>query len=158
NLPSPVQGHARMTVWGYDATGGGGTAGQTRWYGEVRAYAGGSYNNGGLNQLFAAGRYSIAFGTGTGTLASEVLNSTNYQGRVLTGVNSGWFNMSGAAKRTIGWHKFEIERLSDNSTVNFYVDGALGRQRTAATGAGLDDVTIGSAGSGTQVTADAFFD
>src|SRR2546430_10246857 len=39
------------------------------------------------------------------------------QGRVVTGPNTGWFNLNapGVPLRSVGWHKFEIERLADGS-------------------------------------------
>ena len=160
NLPAKVEGHARFTYYLYDAVGGTGANGQTRCYGEVRAHSGAGYPNG-LLQLFAAGRYSISFGSGnTGNLAGEVVNDANYQGRVTAGPNTGWFNLNaaGVPNRSIGWHKFEIERMANGSTINFYVDGVLGRQITSATYAPMDSALIGSIGSGTHVGADAWFD
>ena len=162
NLGAEVEGHSRFTFYMYDAYPAGPT-GQTRCYSEARAYTGSGYPSGSLQQLFAIGRYSISFGNpgaGTGSLANEVVNTTNYQGRVIAGANTGWFNLNaaGVPTRTVGWHKFEIERLADGSTINFYVDGVLGRQITAASYAPVDSALIGSVGSGTQVNADAWFD
>ena len=142
NLGAEIDGHARVTFWIYDDSGT-----QTRCFGDVRGYTGAGYADGGVAQTFAIGRYSVGFGTGTGNLAGEVVNTANYQGRVLSGANTGWFNLNTA--RATGWHKFEIERLSDGSTINFFADGVLSRQITGATSTTWDDVTIGSIGSGT---------
>src|SRR5262249_34352077 len=127
--------------------------------GEVRSYSGAGYTNGTLQQLFAIGRYHIAFGTGTGILTNEVLNTNLYQGRVVTGPNTGYFNLSnaGAPGRSVGWHKFEIERLADGTTINFYVDGVLGRQIPGATYAPFDSLTIGSVAAG-STAGDSWFD
>ncbi|MBA4149595.1 MAG: immunoglobulin domain-containing protein [Verrucomicrobia bacterium] len=146
-----IEGRARATFWMYDNMGG-----QTRWFGEVRSYAGAGYNSGALLQLCAIGRYGVGFGTGTGSLANEVVDSTKYQGRVVAGDNKGWFNLN--ATRTAGWHKFEIER--NGTTVYFYVDGVLARTITSATYSPWDSVTIGSYGpfTHTAVTGNAWFD
>lgn len=142
NLGTRLNGRCRVTFWIYDGT-------LNRCFGEIRAYANGSYNSGGLNQLFAIGRYGVGFGTGnTGTLAGEVVDVNKYQGRVLTGANTGWFNLTNAPNRTTGWHKFEIERLANGTNINFYVDGVLGRQITAATYYDMDSILMGSIGSG----------
>jgi Peptidase family M23/Immunoglobulin domain/Immunoglobulin I-set domain len=152
NLGQEVESHARATFWIYDST-------QTRTMGEVRSYSGGGYTNGSLQQVFAIGRYHIGFGTGTGSLATEVLNTNFYQGRVVTGTNTGYFNLNNAGTpgRSAGWHKFEIERLADGTTINFYVDGVLGRQIPDATYAPYDSVTIGSVAAG-STAGDSWFD
>ncbi|MDB6122582.1 MAG: Xanthan lyase, partial [Pedosphaera sp.] len=152
NIGQEIEGHSRTTFWIYDST-------QTRTMGEVRCYSGAGYTNGTLQQVFAIGRYHIAFGTGTGSLATEVLNTNFYQGRVVTGTNTGYFNLSntGAPARSVGWHKFEIERLADGTTINFYVDGILGRQIPLATYASFDSITIGSVAAGTTA-GDSWFD
>lgn len=150
NLGAEVEGQVRATFWIYDNNGA-----QNRVYGEVRSYSGAGYLNGTLQQLFAIGRYGVPFGPGTGTLASEVVNTAKYQGRVVAGANTGWFNLNTA--RTVGWHKFEIERAADGSTINFYVDGALDRAITSATFATWDSATMGSVGA-TGTTGDAWFD
>lgn len=151
NLGLELDGRARATFWIYDPSGG-----QTRHFGEVRAHLGAGYPDANLQQLFAIGRYSVGFGTnGTGTLASEVVDTSRYQGRVTFGANAGWFNLN--ASRSTGWHKFEIERAANGTTINFYVDGVLDRTITAATFAAWDTVTMGSIGSGTTA-GDAWFD
>lgn len=150
NLGVELEGRSRATFWIYDPSGA-----QTRHFGEVRSYSGAGYPNGSLNQLFAIGRYSIGFGTGTGTLASEVVDTSRYQGRVTFGSNAGWFNLN--ASRSTGWHKFEIERAANGTSINFYVDDVLDRTITDATFAPWDTVTMGSLGSGTTA-GDAWFD
>ncbi len=153
NLDAEIEGNTKLTFWLYDST-------QTREYGEVRAYTGNGFGGAaGIQQILAIGRYNSSFGTGTGTLTNETVDSTKYQARVYAGANSGWLNLNnaGAPARAVGWHKFEIERLSDGTTIKFYVDGILGRTITAATAATWDSVTIGSIGSGTT-SGDAWFD
>ena len=148
-----VTGHAKVSFWIYDSD-------QLRAYGEVRDYAGGGYGNGVLHQILAIGRYSIGFGTGKGALADEKVDATRYQGRVVAGQNSGWFNLNapGAPARTTGWHKFEIEREKDGTTVNFYVDDVLGRKITDTTRSKWSTVAIGSLGADKVMSGDAWFD
>ncbi len=144
NLGLELENRTRLTFWLYDEMGT-----QHRLYSEVRSYSGAGYPNGTLLQLAAAGRYGAPFGTGTGTLAGEAVNTAKYQGRIVSGSNTGWFNLN--ATRTTGWHKFEIERAADGTTVNFYVDNTFDRAITATTYAPWDSVTIGSVGaSGTS--------
>ncbi len=153
NLGTELSGRAKATFWIYDDGGN-----QTRCFGEARAYSGSGYGNGSLQQVFAIGRYHVAFNN-TGNLAGETVDTTWYQGRVSDGENEGWFNLNapGAPSRSTGWHKFEIERLSDGSTIHFYVDGVLARTITGADYATLDSVTIGSIGAG-STPGNAWFD
>ena len=133
-----VAGRMRATWWIYDAE-------QTRVYAEVRAHTGAGYTDGsGMQQLFAAGKYNSV------TLSGELWDANKYQGRVSSGTQVGWFNLNapGAPNRSTGWHKFEVERLADGTTINFYVDGLLGRTITGATEAMIDSVLIGSAAMG----------
>lgn len=145
SLAAPIHGATSVTFWVYDDMGA-----QTRWYGEARS---------GFSQLFAIGRYDVSFGTGTGELENEVPDTSKYQGRVLAGDHSGWFNLDapGAPSRSSGWREFEIRRLADRTTVEFYVDGVLGRTITGVDPAGLDTLAIGSIGFGSTV-GDAWFD
>ncbi len=146
NLGAEVGGHAKATFWIYDST-------QTRDFCEVRAYSGAGYPNGSLDQLFAIGVYN------TVTMTGETFDVTKYQGRVVTGSSNGWFNLSGsgAPARADGWHKFEIERLSDGTTIKFYADSILVRTVPGATAANWDSITIGSVASGTTA-GDSWFD
>jgi hypothetical protein len=154
NLGVELQGHVKATFWIYD-----GLTAQTRFFGEIRCFSGAGYPNGSLQQLFAIGRYSVAFDAGTGTIAGESVDTTRYQGRVLTGANTGWFNLNGpgAPTRSAGWHKFEIEKLANGTTVNFYVDGILSRTITSANAATWDTVIMGSIAAGSTI-GDAWFD
>jgi N-acetylmuramoyl-L-alanine amidase/Immunoglobulin I-set domain/Ig-like domain from next to BRCA1 gene/Immunoglobulin domain len=148
NLGISVDGHLRITAWVYDST-------QTRSFVDVRGYSGGSYNNGGLVQLFCAGKYN------TVTMTGETWDNTKYQGRVVAGANAGWFNLnaSGAPSRSTGWHKFVIERRADGTTIDFYVDNILSRTITGAAAGSLDSAAIGSVGSGTSnVAGEAWID
>ncbi|MCX8091481.1 MAG: N-acetylmuramoyl-L-alanine amidase, partial [Verrucomicrobiae bacterium] len=146
NIGAKITGRGRFTFWLYDST-------QTRAFAEVRSYTGNSFNSGSLQQLLAAGRYN------TVTLPGETYDGTKYQGRIASGPNAGWFNLNapGAPSRSTGWHKFEIERLADGSTVNWYVDGVLARSFTGLTLPGWDSVVIGSVGT-SSTTGEAWFD
>jgi hypothetical protein len=136
-----VSGYSTFTSNIYDNTG---TA--TRIFNEVRGYSGGTgLPNGGttasgaLAQLLAIGKYN------TVTLPSEVYDGTKYQARVTFGTNAGWFNLNaaGSPNRSTGWHMFTIERLADDTTINFYVDDILSRTITAATAQSWDTVILG---------------
>ena len=130
----------------YDSTG-------SRAYGQVLAYSGDGFASGTLQNLFAIGKYNSV------TMPGETLDVTKYQGRVVAGTSAGWFNLnaSGAPSRSTGWHKFDIERLADGTTYNFYVDGILSRTITGVTDFTWDSITIGSVAAGTTA-GDAFFD
>ena len=155
DLPFELEGHVRAIFYIYDDTPNTSNGGQNRWFGELRCYTGSGYAASGVQQVFAIGRYGVNLGTGTGTLAGQVLNYTNYQGRVLTGPNSGYFNLS--IQRSVGWHKFEIDRAADGSTINFYVDGTLGGSVPAATFYTFDSAVIGSIAGG-STAGNAWFD
>jgi len=153
NFGAKLAWRTKATFWIYDDGGG-----QNRCYGELRGHRGPGYAAygppGGRTQLFAIGRYGIGFGANhTGMLKGERVDPKKYQGRVERGKNTGWFNLNaaGAPDRSVGWHKFEIERADDGATVHFRVDGVLGRTITGAKHVLLDCVTIGSAGAGTGV-------
>jgi len=138
NLGVEVGGRLRAGWWIYDGE-------QSRIFGEVRAYAGPGYTESGqMQQLLGAGKYNSV------TLSGEVWDSSKYQGRVSYGANVGWFNLNapGAPGRSPGWHRFEIERLGDGTTINFYVDGILGRTILGAAEATIDTLLIGSVASG----------
>ena len=153
NFGTKLAWHTKATFWIYDDGGS-----QTRCYGDLRGYRGRGYAldgpPGGRAQLFAIGRYGVGFGTNhTGNLKGERVDPKKYQGRVERGRNTGWFNLNapGAPGRSVGWHKFEIERADDGATVQFRVDGVLGRTITGAKHVLLDCVTIGSAAAGNRV-------
>jgi hypothetical protein len=149
NGGTDLGGYSIFKVSMFDDGAATGSTGATRVFSEVRGYSGNGFPNGGqtadgtLSQLFAIGKtQSGTFGLG------DTLNTTKYQGRFTAGTTAGWFNLTGAADRTAGWHEFSVERLADGTTVNFYVDGVLGRTITA-TAANWDTVVIGP-GLGTQ--------
>jgi len=150
-LNPKLRSKTRLTVWIYDA------GGPQMAYAELRGYSGvyAGYAkyipNKGLRQCFAAGIYTSDFGTNNkGTLAGETLDPTRYQGKVSKGTNSGWFNLNAteAPKRSIGWHKFQIERSAFRTNVSFYIDGILAREIRNINAADLDTVSIGSTGMG----------
>ena len=127
----------------------------TRTYAQAAAYLGNGFTNGAaLEQLFAIGKYN------TTTLAGDTFDATKYQARVVYGSTAGWFNLNaeGAPSRSTGWHEFAIERMGDGTTLNFYVDGILGRSITGATAANLDTVTLGFGTSSTTSNGDTFYD
>ncbi|MES2707594.1 MAG: hypothetical protein V4726_13445 [Verrucomicrobiota bacterium] len=153
NLGSEVSGVSAFSYYLYD------DGSTTRVFSEVRGYSGGGgVPNGGtaadgtLAQLLAIGRYNSV------TLAGEVFDATKYQARLTFGSSAGWFNLNGAGTpgRSVGWHKFDIERLADGTTINFYVDSILSRTFTGADNVSWDTVVLGSA-LGTTPTQ-AWFD
>ncbi len=159
NGGSEVSGYSFFSSYWYDAANS-----PTRYYNEVRGYApttnsvgnglpnGGTAADGSLAQLFAIGKYNSV------TLAGEVYDGTKYQARVTFGSNAGWFNLNGEGtpNRSEGWHKFDIERLPDGTTINFYVDNVLSRTITGAAAQDWDTVIMGG-GIGTGV-GDAYCD
>lgn len=154
NGGNELSGYSTFTSYIYDASGA-----ASRIFNEVRGYSGGTgLPNGGttasgsLAQLLAIGKYN------TVTLAGEVYNGNKYQARVTFGTTSGWFNLdaAGSPNRSTGWHKFIIERLGDDTTINFYVDDILSRTFTAATAQSWDTVVMGP-GLGTTA-GDAWID
>jgi len=149
-----LSGYSLFTSYWYDNAG---TA--SRYFNEVRGYSagtglpdGGTTASGTLAQLLAIGKYN------TVTLVGEVFNANKYQARVTFGTTSGWFNLDGVGSpdRSVGWHKFGIERMSDGSTLNFYVDNILSRTITGATVQSWDTVVLGP-GLGTTL-GDAWAD
>jgi len=135
-----VNGRLRITAYVYDGT-------QTRSFVDVRGYSGGSAFNGGLIQLFCAGKYNGV------DLPGETYDGSKYQGRICLDAYPAkflWFNLNGAGapSRSTGWHKFVIERRADGTTVDFYVDDILSRTMTGATPSSLDTAAIGSVAGG----------
>jgi MYXO-CTERM domain-containing protein len=158
NGGAELDGPSTFTSYIYD---GSGTA--TRIFNEVRGYSGGTglpdggtTASGSLGQLLAVGKYN------TVTMGGEVYDGTKYQARVTFttagGTTAGWFNLNGpdAPSRSTGWHKFDIERLADGTTLNFYVDDVLSRTITGATAQSWDTVILGP-GLGSTV-GDAYID
>ncbi|MFN7140547.1 MAG: immunoglobulin domain-containing protein, partial [Limisphaerales bacterium] len=152
NGGSELSGAARVSWYIYD------TAAASRIFNEVRGYSsgtglpnGGTTASGSLGQLLAAGKYNET------TMSGEIFDITKYQARVLTASPAGWFNLNapGAPSRSIGWHKFEIERLS-NGDLLFFVDGKLGRTITGANAQSWDTIILGP-GLGNSL-GDAWFD
>lgn len=155
NLGSEIAGHATFTSYIYDASG---TA--SRVFNEVRGYNGGTglpdggtTASGTLGQLLAIGKYN------TTTLTGDTWDGTKYQARVVSGTGEiGWFNLNnvGSPNRSTGWHRFDIERLADGTTLNFYVDNILSRTIINAAAADWDTLVLGP-GLGTTV-GDAWID
>jgi hypothetical protein len=130
----------------------------SRWHVQALGYSGTGWPNGGSrpdgprNQLVAIGKYDAV------TLPGEVWDGTKHQGRVPYGSSAGYSNLDapGAPSRWPDWHEFTIERLPDETTVNFYVDDILSRTIAGATAQSWDTITMGY-GAGSFVS-DACYD
>lgn len=136
------------TFWLYDVPGA------TRQFNSLRNYAGAGYKDGSVNQIYAAGIYNSV------TAAGEVYDATTYKARVAFGAGGGWINLNapGAPTRSEGWHKFTI--VVKDATIDFWVDGFLGRSWTRGDKTALDSVALGSSLSslsGTPATAKAAY-
>ena len=148
-----LEGHSMATFWIYDDGGS-----QTRWFGDVRNYSGGGFASGTLKQQMAIGLYATNFGTDTGDLQGEVLDTNSYQGQILAGGSTGYFNLDDSPfQRTNGWHKFQIERQDDPTTIDYWIDDDIYREISDASGTTWDSITIGSAGSN-AVPGNVWFD
>ena len=159
NLGVEVIGKMRATFWIYDDGNY-----KVRRFAELRGYTGKGHmtyvSPGGLKQVLAVGCYiDQSTLTNTGSLKSEVADPTKYQGRVVSGKSAGWFNLDApnGPVRSVGWHKFEIVRDAKGTTVQFFVDGVLGRTVTEVEHVPVDCVTLGSIGKG-AVVEQSFFD
>ncbi len=140
-----LSGHSRVTFWMFQ------TGTTTRSFCEVRGYAGGSgigntngaaaAPDGSLEQLLALGIYNSV------TLPGEIHNPSKYQGRVKLDTDPviHWFNLDGpgSPNRSGGWHKFQVERLADGSTVRFLVDDVLCRTFTNVAVQSWDTLVMG---------------
>ncbi len=134
-----------FSFWMYDTAGPGGDG---RQFSEIRSYSGDAYGTGGLEQIHAIGIYNNV------TMEGETHSSSKYQARILSATSAGWFTLTDAPNRSVGWHEFKVV-LSGN-TASYYVDGALGRTITGANAFTIDSVVMGSGlSSGTQ---SAFYD
>src|ERR1039458_2204596 len=132
NGGAEVDGASTLTTWIYDGT-------MTRTYVQALGYSGAGYNSGALDQLWGIGKYTSV------SLPGDVYDPTKYQGRVLYGANEGWFNLNlpGCPSRSSGLHEFTISREADDTTIDFYVDGILGREITGSRPETWDSITIG---------------
>lgn len=152
NGGTELSGASTLTAWIYDST-------MTRPYVQALGYTGTGLPNGGttadgtLVQLLAVGKYSSV------TAPGETYDATKYQARVVSGSFAGWFNLNaaGAPSRSTGWHKFTIERLADDSTINFYVDDVLSRTIAGTTVQSWDTITMGF-GTSSSSNGDAWYD
>lgn len=114
-----------FSFWFYDSAGTGSLA---RSYGMVYSRVGEEWS-GALNQILAIGKYNG-------------IATSKYSARVAFGTGSGWFNLDGAANRSVGWHFAEILGKPDG-TVDFKIDGAVGLTKTVAD-VGFNWVVVGS--------------
>lgn len=162
NLPVKYACRLITTFWIYD------DGGPLAACGQLRGYSGPGYGKyaspGGLLQEMIIGKYNAAFGTNgaKGTLRGQQLNTNKYQGRILRGVNAGWFNLDApsAPSRSIGWHKFQIDRAADGSPggrVGFYVDGILAQTVMKVEEDAADCVVVGSIDTGNSAVGTAWF-
>jgi len=97
-----------FSVWFYDPMGTGSLA---RTYAQLYAYSGGWGAT--LQELLAIGKYNA-------------IATSKYSARVAFG--AGWFNLDGAANRSVGWHLAEIVGKG-NGTVDFKIDGTVGANK-----------------------------
>ncbi len=147
-----LSGASTFTAYIFDDT-------MSRAYVQALGYSGTGLPNGGttadgsISQLLAIGKYSSV------TAPGEVFDATKYQARIVSGSFVGWFNLNGpgAPSRSAGWHKFTIERLADDTTLEFYVDDILSRTVTGATAQSWDTITMGFGTSSTS-NGDAWYD
>ena len=103
-----------------------------RTYAMVYARTGGTWA-GAITQILAIGKYN-------GTTTSK------YSARVAYG-SANWFNLDGAANRSVGWHTAEIVGKADG-TVDFLIDGVVGGNRPCSD-VGFNFVVMGSGLSST---------
>lgn len=123
-----------FSFWYYD---GGAALGRS--YGMVYGRSGNNWTDG-LTQIFAIGKYNGIAGS-------------KYSGRLLYGTGSGWFNLDGAADRSVGWRFMEIVGKGDG-TIDYKVDGIVGATRTP-TAATINFAVIGS---GLSSATEAWYD
>jgi hypothetical protein len=141
-----LTGRVRLSFWMYDDGTDKFAAGDFRAHNGPEGYA--KYSSPfALEQSLAIGlRSPVGIGARGGGTLGELLDRTKYQGRVLRGTNSGWFNLTSAPSRSVGWHQFTIERQHDG-TLLFSVDGVLGRRIKGAKNSPLDTVMLGDWGA-----------
>lgn len=103
----------------------------------------GTYNTGTASKYM--GRYSAITGAvyGDGAVATT--------GDAGTG---GWFSLTSAANRSVGWHTMEVKGMADpvytgKLELKFYIDGTLGGSISALTSYNLTFATLGGAVSTT---------
>ncbi len=116
--PSQAYDSYRASCWLYDSN----TANiNSRAFMEVRATSNNSYSGGALIQILAIGVYN--------SWSVAPMDAAKYSGRVLTGSPGGWFTLNSAPNRSVGWHKFAIERGTNSAgqcILKFYQDEILG--------------------------------
>lgn len=113
-----------FSFWFYD---GGAALGRT--WGAVYSRAGGEWS-GGLQQILMIGK-------------NNGLVTSKYTGRMVYGTGSGYFNLDGAANRSVGWHFAEILGYP-NGTVEWKIDGVVGATRTPGRTETFNFVALGS--------------
>lgn len=101
----------------------------------------------------------ISLGVYNSTGGSVADNNTYYAARLAFGPNAGWFllNDPGVATRSAGWH--ELKFVMKDTSIEFYVDGTLGKVKQHSVAAGtnsFDQIRIGSGLS--TANGDAYYD
>jgi len=113
-----------FSFWFYD---GGAALGRT--WGAVYSKAGGTWG-GALNNIFMIGK-------------NNGLTTSKYTGRIVNGTGAGYFNLDGAANRTVGWHFAQILGYTDGR-VEWKIDGVVGATKTPNRTDKLNFVCLGS--------------
>lgn len=113
-----------FSFWFYD---GGAALGRT--WGAVYSYAGGTWG-GTLNNIFMIGK-------------NNGLTTSKYTGRLVNGTGSGYFNLDGAANRSVGWHFAQILGYADGR-VEWKIDGVVGATKTPNRTDKFNFVALGS--------------
>jgi len=101
---------------------------------ELRSYANGSYNNGGLQQLLALGVFNNS---------TNLFSTSFYQGRIAFG-GLNWQTLNGEAgalTRATGWHNLKM--VVSVSDIKFYVDNVLSHVTASTSSLTYDSVVLG---------------
>ena len=100
---------------------------------DLRGYSGTVYGTGTLESMVAIGLNNNS---------SDTFASSQYQGRVVNGVEWQTLDEGSAPSRAGGWHQLKIEITA--TQVKFYVDGVLSETEARPNGFGFDWVVLGS--------------
>ncbi|MSU58434.1 MAG: hypothetical protein EXS35_09690 [Pedosphaera sp.] len=132
---------------------------QTRGGCEVRSYTGGSFTNGSAQQVIFVGQNN---NISPPLDPTEVYNGSKYQGRIAFGTPFGYFNLNGpgSPNRSVGWHRFDVERGTNTASqvvYDFYVDNILSRRITNSSAVKWDSIVMGFPRAGT-IAGNAYYD
>lgn len=121
---NPTGPHALLSFWMWRNSISA-SAGQIRCYARIGGAAGSV-------KMVGAGWFNNATGPVVGT-THDVFDATTFQGycRPLGSGSDSLFNLNnpGCPRRTVGWHKFDVELMPDGST-RYYIDNVFGRTVT----------------------------